>query len=436
MVLLTMSGSELRRVEVVAEVVARRRTEESAAAVLGLSARQTRRLVRAYRDGGGGALIHKARGKNSNNQLIAGVREYAVELVKTRYADFGPTLAAEVLFEKDGVKVSRETLRKWMIEDGLWLSRRQRRSFHQPRLRRESYGELIQIDGSDHRWFERRGSACSLLVFIDDATGRLMQLRFVPSESTTSYFDCLRGYLDAHGCPVAFYSDKHSVFRINREAQGGAGMTQFGRALAELNIEIICANSSQAKGRVERVNRTLQDRLVKELRLANVCDMAAGNVFLAEFLVRFNEKFAVRAARPEDLHRPVPVQADRLRDILCHREQRHVGQQLTLAYDRKQLILDRSVVSEELGGQYVDLYDFSDGQLEVRWKGQVLPYRVFDKDQRVSHAAVVENKRLGHALRIIKAEQDVNFIPKIKTNSEKIGYRKRERKTEAVEMTA
>jgi hypothetical protein len=133
------------------------------------------------------------------------------------------------------VKVSRETLRK-MIEDGLWLSRRQRRSFHQPRLRRKSYGELIQIDGSDHRWFERRGPACSLLVFIDHATGRLMQLRFVPSESTSSYFDCLRGYLDAHGCPVAFYSDMHQVFQMNREAQGGAGMTQFGRALTELNV--------------------------------------------------------------------------------------------------------------------------------------------------------------------------------------------------------
>jgi hypothetical protein len=183
-----------------------------------------------------------------------------IELVRLRYADFGPSLAAEVLLAKDGVKVSRETLRKWMVEDGLWLSRKQRRSFHQPRLRRESYGELIQIDGSDHRWFEERGAACSLLVFIDDATGKLMQLRFVPSESTSSYFDCLRGYLDAHGCPVAFYSDKHTVFRINRDTRGGAGMTQFRRALAELNIEIICANSSQAKGRVERLNRTLQDR--------------------------------------------------------------------------------------------------------------------------------------------------------------------------------
>ena len=431
-----MSGSELHRIEVLSEVLARKRTEVSAAAILGLSARQTRRLLRAYRDGGGGALINKSRGRASNNQLIVGVREYVVELVRTRYADFGPTLAAEVLLEKDGVKVSRETLRKWMIEDGLWLSRRQRRSFHQPRSRRESYGELVQIDGSDHRWFEQRGPACSLLVFIDDATGRLMQLRFVPSESTSSYFECLRGYLDAHGCPVAFYSDKHTVFRINREAQGGAGMTQFGRALAELNIEIICANSSQAKGRVERVNRTLQDRLVKELRLASVCDMEAGNLFLAEFMVRFNEKFAVRAARTENLHRPVAVKADRLRDILCHREQRHVGQQLTLAYDRKQLILDRSVVSEELGGQYVDLYDFADGRLEVRWKGQVLPYRVFDKDQRVSHAAVVENKRLGHALSIIKAHQDLKYAPKVKTNSEKNGYRKRDRETEAVEMTA
>jgi transposase len=434
--LVTMSGRELQRIEVLSEVLARRRSEISAAAILGLSTRQTRRLLTAYRDGGGGALIHKARGRTSNNRLIPGIREYVIELVRSRYADFGPSLAAEVLFEKDGVKVSRETLRRWMVEDGLWLSRKQRRSFHQPRLRREAYGELIQIDGSEHRWFEDRGAPCSLLVFIDDATGKLMQLRFVPSESTSSYFDCLRGYLEAHGCPVAFYSDKHTVFRMNRDAQGGQGMTQFGRALAELNIEIICANSSQAKGRVERVNRTLQDRLVKELRLDDVCDMGAGNIFLPEFLERFNEKFSVRAAGPDNLHRRLTVSPDRLSDILCHREQRHVGQQLTLAYDRKQLILDRSALSEDLGGQYVDLYDFADGRLEVRWKGQVLPYRVFDKDQRVSHTAIIENKRLGHALAIIKAQQDLKYVPKVKTNSEKIGYQKRGRKSEAVEMTA
>src|ERR1700726_5034720 len=225
-------------------------------------------------------------------------------------------------------------------------------------------------------------------------------------------------------------------------------MTQFGRALAELNIEIICANSSQAKGRVERVNRTLQDRLVKELRLDDVCDMQAGNDFLPEFLNRFNEKFSVRAAKPEGLQRRLALSPDRLSDILCHREQRHVGQQLTLAYDRKQLILERSDLADKLAGQYVEIYDFADRPLEVRWKGHSLPYRVFSKDQRVSHTAIVENKRLRHALATVKAQQDIKHLPEIMTNSDKIGYKKRPRQVygpdykeeiaaaPAVEMTA
>src|ERR1700738_1748682 len=173
------------------------------------------RLLIRFRDDGGGALIHKGRGQASNHRLSQGIREYALELIKTRYADFGPTLAIEILLDKHAIKVGRETLRTWMLEEGLWLSRNQRRSFHQPRLRRESYGELIQIDGSDHRWFEQRGDRYTLLVFIDDATSKLMQLRFVPSESTDSYFEALHGYLRNHGCPVAFYSDKHTVFRVN-----------------------------------------------------------------------------------------------------------------------------------------------------------------------------------------------------------------------------
>jgi transposase len=420
-----MSKRELQRVEVLTEVLAGSRTTESAAGVLGVSLRQAQRLLARYRDGGGGALIHKARGKPASNKLGAGVRELALELIHKSYGDFGPTLAAEVLKEQHGVEISRETLRKWMVADGLWLSRKQRRSFHQPRLRRECLGELVQIDGSEHRWFEQRGEPCTLLVFIDDATSRLMQLRFVPSESTAAYFEALQGYLGSHGCPVAFYSDKHSVFRVNKpDAQGGSGMTQFGRALAELNIEIICANSSQAKGRVERVNRTLQDRLVKELRLENVCDMHAGNHFLPAFLERFNERFALHATRPENLHRPLNVKIDGLKDILCHREQRYVSDQLTMSYDRKQIILERSKLSEDLGGKYVDLYEFPDGTLEFRWKGHSLPYRVFSKDQRVSHTAIVENKRLGHALSLIKAQQDVKNEPRIKTNSEKTGYKK------------
>lgn len=426
--LVAMSVKDLQRIEVLTEVLAGRRSVASAATVLAISDRQVNRLLVRYRDGGGGALIHKARGRTSNNHLKAGDREYALELVRRNYRDFGPTLATEALQERHGIKVGRETVRKWMAADGLWLSRKQRRTFHQPRLRRGSYGELIQIDGSEHRWFENRAEPCTLLVFIDDATGKLMQLRFVASESTESYFEALRGYLDAHGCPIAFYSDKHSVFQATRqEAKGGQGMTQFGRALAELNIEILCANSSQAKGRVERANRTLQDRLVKELRLAGVNDMAAGNSFLPGFVERYNQRFSVRAARSENLHRTLNVAASRLQDILCHREQRYVGAQLTISYDRKQIILDRNEVTEELAGKYVELYDFFDRPLEVRWKGVALPYRVFRKDQRVSHTAIVENKRLGHALTLVKAQQDLKLATKVMTNSEKDGYKKRPR---------
>ena len=176
---------------------------------------------------------------------------------------------------------------------------------------------------------------------------------------------------------------------------------------------------------MERANRTLQDRLVKELRLAGIRDIDAGNTFLPDFLERFNERFAILPAKPEDVHRPLNIAASRVSDILCHREQRHVGAQLTFHYDRKQIILERSEISENLGGQYVELYDFADRPLEVRWKGLLLPYRVFSKDQRVSHTAIVENKRLGHALAVVKAQQDLRNPPKVMTNSEKTGYQKR-----------
>src|SRR5215204_985111 len=424
-----MSERDLQRIQVLSEVTNRRRTIASAAVVLALSTRQVRRLLKAYRLGGGSTVAHKARGRPSNNRLADAVRDQAIQLVRSAYADFGPTLAAAMLAQKHGLKVSRETLRAWMISAGLWHSRKQRRQLHQPRLRREALGELVQIDGSEHRWFEERADPCSLLVFIDDATGRLMQLRFVPSESAFAYFEALQGYLEAHGCPVAFYSDKHSVFRVARkEAKGGQGMTQFGRSLAELNIEILCANSSQAKGRVERVNRTLQDRLVKDLRLARISSIEAGNAFLPGFMARFNTRFAVAPARPNDLHRPLNIPPDRMRAILCRREQRYVGQQLTLSYDRLRIMLERSEVTIGLAGKYVDTYAFADGGLEVRWRGLSLPYKAFDKDQRVSHAAIVENKRLGEVLAFIKSQQDARPSVRVKTNSEKTGYQKTGRK--------
>jgi transposase len=422
-----MSKQDLKRIEVLTEILAGQRTTISASSLLNISVRQTQRLLKRYQDGGGAALIHKARGRTASNRINAGVRDYTLELIRQNYRDFGPTLAAEALQQRHGLEVSRETLRKWMVESGLWLSRRQRRSFHQPRQRREHYGELIQIDGSEHRWFENRADPCTLLVFIDDATSKIMQLRFVASETTESYFEALRGYLQAHGRPIAFYSDKHTVFRVNRDAKGGPGVTQFGRALAELNIDIMCANSSQAKGRVERANRTLQNRLVKELRLAGISDVEAGNAFLPSFIDRFNERFAVLPAKSQDLHRPLQSTSSGLKDILCYREQRYIGEQLTFHYQRKQIILEKTAVSVGLAGKYVDIYDYADKPIEVRWQGHVLSYRVFDKDQRVKRTAVVENKRLRHALSIVKAQQDLTKSARVLNNSEKTGYVKRPR---------
>lgn len=405
--LVVMSERELNRIEVLSQVEDGLLDVTAAANLLGLTRRQVFRLLRRFREDGPSAIRHKARGKPPNNRYRDALKIYLLELVRENYPDFGPTLAAEQLEARHDVKVSRETLRKWMIEDGLWLSRKQRKSFHQPRLRRECFGELVQIDGSDHHWFEDRGPSCTLLVFIDDATSTLMQLRFVKSESTFSYFEALELYLAAHGRPVAFYSDKHTVFRVAKQAaRTGHGMTQFGRALNELNTEILCANSSQAKGRVERANRTLQDRLVKELRLAGISDIEAANAFLPGFMERYNARFAKVPRRADNLHRALNVEPDRLRDIFCLRDERYVGQQLALSYERKRIILQETEITRGLAGKYVDTYEFADGRLDIRWKGISLPYSAFDKDQRVTHAAITENKHLSAVLEHIKAEQD------------------------------
>src|ERR1700729_2677991 len=397
-----MSKRELNRIDVLARLDAGRLTSLAAADLMRVTVRQTHRLLKRFRDGGAPAIANRRRGRPSNNRLSDAVRDYAIALVRQYYADFGPTLAAEKLGERHDVRVSRETLRGWMRQAGIWLPRAERKRIQQPRHRREHFGELIQIDGSDHRWFEDRAAPCTLLVFIDDATSRLMELRFVPSESTFAYFETLKSYLQHHGRPVAFYSDKHSIFRVSKEnAASGSGMTQFGRALSELNIEILCANTSQAKGRVERAHYTLQDRLVKELRLAGISTIEAANTFLPSFVANYNGRFAKPPARDKDLHRLLDPRQD-LDQVLCWREQRQVSHQLVVNYSRMKLTLKPEGIAVRLRDKMVDIYDFPDGRLEVRWKGRSLPYSAFDKLQRVSHAAIVENKRLGEVLAWIK----------------------------------
>ena len=420
-----MSKRELNRIDILARLESGRLTPGAAAVLLQVSERQVYRLRRRFRDGGPAGIADRRRGRPSNNRLPDGLRDHAVTLVREHYADFGPTLAAEKLKDRHDLRVSRETLRSWMIQAGVWRPRAERTRFHQPRHRREHLGELIQIDGCEPRWFEDRGPPCTLLVFVDDATSRLMALGFVPSESTFAYFEVLRRYLEAHGKPVAFYSDKHSIFRVSQEeAAGGDGMTQFGRALADLNIEILCANSSQAKGRVERAHATLQDRLVKELRLAGISDLEAANAFLPGFIESYNSKFARAPAQALDLHRPLDGM-NQLGDILCWRETRRVSRQLVVHYNQMKFTLHPTEITARLVGQEVEVYDFPDGQLEIRWKGLPLTYSVFDKLQRVSHAAIVENKRLGEVLAWIKERQDAQPVP----SGDRVGPRRSSQKS-------
>lgn len=405
MTVITMSRKELARLHVLIDLADGRMSIDDAAVLMEMGRRQVFRLLGRFLRDGPEALVSRRRGRQSNHAHGPVFRQTVLSIVRDRYADFGPTLAAEKLRELHGLPIGVETLRQWMVSEGLWVRRRDRQKrVHQPRHRRDCLGELIQIDGCEHWWFEERGPQCTLLVFIDDATGRLMQLRFVPSESAFAYFLATRGYIEAHGKPVAFYSDKHSVFRNNNRDTGGEVMTQYGRALHELNIDILCANVPQAKGRVERVHKTLQDRLVKELRLAGVGDMEAANAFIPGFIADFNRRFARPPRVEKDLHRPLCPQDD-LDSSFTWKVDRKVSQALTLQYNRVRFLLEPNDITRALAGKTVTVFEFPDGRLEIRDKGCPLPYRTFDYVRRIDQGAIVENKRLSEALELCRQMQ-------------------------------
>ena len=407
--IITMSNKELHRVEIIQKLIDKRLIEDEAAKQLGLSVRQIRRLRKAYKADGAIGVVSKKRGSPSNHKYPDSVKELAVAYVKQHYADFKPTFACEKLSENHGLTISRETLRKWMIDAELWIPKKCRlKRAYQPRNRRECFGELIQIDGSPHDWFEGRAPKCTLLVYIDDATGKLMECQFVKSESTFTYFDSTRRYLEKHGKPVAFYSDKHCVFRVNKTGElGGDGVTQFGRALTELNIDIICANTPQAKGRVERANRTLQDRLIKEMRLMNISDTEQGNQFLPEFMEKFNEKFGVESINSKNMHREILAHED-LNEIFSWQENRSLSKNLTLQYDKALYLIEDSVDNRSLAKNKVTVFEYFDGTIKIKCNNRELPYRIFDKIKRVDQGQIVSNKRLGAVLNFIKEKQDKN----------------------------
>lgn len=388
-----MSQQERSRAHVLRELDEGRTKQQHAAKQLNLSVRQIKRLLKIYRRGGDAGLISKKRGRPSHHQLDPHTKQRALELLQTRYADFGPTFAHEKLTEVHHLALGRETVRGLLMQAGLWHPRRARQPVVHPlRERRARLGELVQIDGSPYAWFEERAPVCSLLVFIDDATGRLLELLFTEAESTFSYFEAAEHYFQRSGKPLAFYSDKLGVFRINQtHAVTSSGLTQFGRAMEQLGIQVICANTPQAKGRVERANQTLQDRLVKEMRLRGICSMAAGNAYLPTFIADFNARFAVSPRQPEDAHRPLLPQDDLAR-ILTIQEPRVLSKNLTVQYHNAIYQIRTTRPGYALRHARVIVCENRRQEITIEYKGKPLDYTVYRPAPR--QAQVVSSKQL------------------------------------------
>ena len=395
--LLKMSAKELSRLEVMQKLSEKRMSQKEAGASLHVSTRQIKRLLRAYRQKGAAGLVSKHRGRKGNNRLAESVKKQALNLLKTKYRGFGPTLAHEKLVEKEKLQLSDESVRQLMIAEDLWKARKAKKVVvHQLRERRACFGELVQIDGSPHDWFEGRAEVCVLLVFIDDATGKLGQLLFVDSESFVSYAQAAEGYFRQWGKPVAFYSDKHGIFRVNLPSVGtGTALTQFGRAMQELDIQIICANTPQAKGRVERVIQTLQDRLPKEMRLRQIASREAGNAYLPEFLVDFNQRFAEPPRSDVDLHRPLTAKED-LSHILTWQETRTLSKNLTLQFQKTVYQIQTKRPSYALRNALVTVCVNAQEQITILYNGKSLPYTIYH--QQAKQAEVVSAKQLDLAL--------------------------------------
>jgi transposase len=397
--LLIMSKEELSRLEVMQRLEEKRLRQEAAAEQLGIGVRQVKRLLRAYRREGAEGLASKQRGKPSHHQLDRETVQTAIDRLHGRYADFGPTLAHEKLVELDGLKLGLGSVRKIMIEEGLWKAKRARKvAVHQMRERRACAGELVQMDGADHDWFEGRSERCTLLVMIDDATGQLGALSFVPEESFFGYCSLLRQYLATHGRPAGLYTDKHGIFRINIPNTGlGDNLTQFGRAMQSLEIPILCANTPQAKGRVERVNQTLQDRLVREMRLRGINTLEQGNAYLPEFMADFNARFAVPPRSSLDAHRPLLAHQN-LDQILTWQESRLISKNLTIQFKNVVYQIQTNRPAYALVKVQVTICQDAQGRVAILYKGDELAYTIFQKQEHQSEVVTAKqvNRKAFH----------------------------------------
>ena len=370
-----MSLRELKRLKVIEAVIERRITQKGAALMIGVSERHVRRLVRVVREEGEGGIVHKARGRPSNRKVSEEVKERVLKLYGKKYDGFGPTLASEKLMEVDGISISDETLRKWLMDAGLWKKRR-RRSFHrQWRLRKECFGEMVQMDGSHHDWLEGRGPELVLMGYIDDATNNVFG-RFYDYEGTKPAFASFKGYVRRYGLPQSVYLDKHTTYKsprkltVEEELEGlEEPQSQFERALDELGVEVIHAHSPQAKGRVERLFGTLQDRLVKEMRLVGIKTKDEANGFLKDYLPKYNKRFRLCAANKTDVHVRLPRHFN-LDSYLCVKTKRTIRNDNTVAYNGKLYQIEKRVKTRK-----ITVEERLNGSLHITSNGTSLKYR-------------------------------------------------------------
>ena len=376
--MIVVRQEELKRLHVIKRVLERVMKQVKAAEILSLSPRHIRRIVKRIKTEGERGITHRSRGRPSNRKTPEKLKTKAINLYRSTYSDFGPTLASEKLLERDGIGVSDETLRRWLLETGDWKPVRRRKKHRRWRERKHHYGEMVQMDGSDHAWFEQRAPGCVLMSYIDDATGRVFA-RFYDYEGTLPAMDSFKCYAQKYGLPMKVYFDKHSTYKstakptIDEQLKNEEPLSQFERALRELGVEFSHAHSPQAKGRIERLFRTFQDRLVKEMRLRGIQTIEEGNRFLMEYLPGYNRRFSVSPKEKGNLHRPLPKGLN-LNTILCIKTERALRNDFTVAHNKQLYQIEEAIQASKLM-----IHDRIDGSMVILHRDRRLRYKVIDE---------------------------------------------------------
>lgn len=372
--IISMTQGELKRLHIVRKALDKSITQAEAADIIDVCLRQAQRIVRTVRAEGDEGIIHKSRGRTSNRALPDRIKSRALRLYKEKYPDFGPTLASEKLFEINKIKINDETLRLWLIKKNIPYKQRKKRPHRQWRQRKDHFGEMLQIDGSEHDWFEGRGPECVFMGYIDDATGNPFG-RFSPYEGTLPAMDSFKRYIKKNGIPLSVYLDKHSTYKstkkqtIEDELNNVEPLSQFARAAKELSVNLIYAGSAQAKGRIERLFNTFQDRVIKEMRLRGIKTIKEGNAFLKYYLPAYSKRFAVKPAKDTDFHRPIP-EGINLDKILCVKTSRTLRNDYTIAHNAKLYQIE-----DNLSAKDVILEERVDGSMLITHKNTSLKFK-------------------------------------------------------------